>query len=470
MASRHSLRRTVALLAIGLVSTVGASTPAFAGSTGLDAAPAGHPTLADPAPCTEVANFTCAYLSVPLDHSGAKPGRLRLRVAVADNVTAPRGVLLLLTGGPGQPGAGLAARVAGRLSGLLHDYRLVLIDQRGTGVTAIDCPRLQSEVGSSDVLAPSATAVTECANLLGGARNFYTTADTVADLDELREALGVPRWTVDGISYGTFVGEHYALTYPGRVSRLVLDSVVPQDGVPALYEDSLHRTGWVLRQACAEQQCGFDPAADLATVVRRDGNGVGVMNLLIIASIVEPKLTGEQFFPVLWMLHASATGNPGPLNNAVQELGTGEGTPIDQFSAGLHAATLCAELDDAPWGDASAPLAGRDEAVQRALSKVDPQFVWPYEPATAVAQGLVATCRYWPPSRPNPAPRLDRLTMPVLLLAGDRDLSTPLAWAQAEAAHASHAQLVVVPGMGHSIQGRNAVGDAAVHEFLLGHP
>jgi len=467
MESRLSLRRAAGVLAIGLAAVLGAAAPASAGSTGSH--PAHRRTLVDPAPCPEVANFTCAYLSVPLDHRGATPGRLRLRVAVADNAAAPRGVLLLLTGGPGQPGPGLAARIVTRLAPLLTDYRLVLIDQRGTGAGAINCPRLQSAVGSSDVLAPSAAAVTECATLLGNTRNFYTTADTVADLDDLRRALGVSRWTMDGISYGTFVAERYALTHPGHVRRLVLDSVVPQTGAPALYEESLHRTGWVLRQACAEQHCAFDPAADLATVVRRDGNGVGVLNLLIIASIFDPRLTGDQFFPVLEMLHASATGKPGPLNFAIQTVGTGEGTPPDQFSSGLHAATLCADLDDAPWGDASAPLAGRDRDVQRALSKVDPQAVWPYEPRTAVDQGLVATCRYWPPSRPNPAPRLDRLTMPVLLLAGDRDLSTPLEWARRQAAHASRARLVVVPGMGHSIQGRNPVGDAAVREFLLGH-
>jgi pimeloyl-ACP methyl ester carboxylesterase len=411
MAPRHSLRRTAALLAIGLAGLLGGAMPASAGQTG--AGPGRRPALVDPAPCPEVAHFTCAYLSVPLDHSGGIPGRLRLRVAMADNAAAARGVLMVLTGGPGQPGAGLAARLVPRLAPLLDDYRLVLVDQRGTGAAAIDCPRLQAEVGFSDVLAPSAAAVTECANLLGGTRNFYTTADTVADLDDLRRALGVSRWTMDGVSYGTFVAERYALTHPGHVSRLVLDSVVPQTGAPALYEESLPRTGWVLRQACAEQHCGFDPAADLAAVVRRDGNGVGVLNLVIIASIVDPLLTGEQFFPVLSMLHASATGNPGPLNNAVRALGTGEGTPPEELSSGLHAATLCADLDDLPWGDPSAPLAGRDADVERALSKVDPEAVWPFEPRTAVAQGLVATCRYWPPSRANPTPPLDRLTMEV---------------------------------------------------------
>jgi pimeloyl-ACP methyl ester carboxylesterase len=44
--------------------------------------------------------------------------------------------------------------------------------------------------------------------------------------------------------------------------------------------------------------------------------------------------------------------------------------------------------------------------------------------------------------------------VPVLLLAGDRDLSTPLEWARQEAAMAPVHQLVVVAGDGHSVQSR----------------
>jgi pimeloyl-ACP methyl ester carboxylesterase len=469
MAIHHRARWAVLVLVTGLIGSLGAATPTLAGEA-VVGSPLGErnaPRLTNSAPCVEVVNFACSYLTVPLDRHGGKKGTLRLRVAVAGNAAAPRGVLMLLTGGPGQPGVGLAPRLVQRLSYLRVDYRLVLVDQRGTGAGAIDCPRLQAEVGSSDVTPPSAQAVRECADRLGDARNFYTTADTVADLEDLRRALGVKSWTLDGVSYGTFVAQQYGLTYPNRVKRMVLDSVVPQGGAPALYEESLAHTHQVLRQACAEQQCGFDPATDLAMVVRRDNNGVGVLNLIISASIVEPKLTGQTFFPVLDLIHASAMGDSGRLNEAVQALLAGDGTPPAEYSSGLHVATMCADIDEAPWGDSAAPLWLRDDAVEQALSKVDSEEVWPYEPKTTVEQGIVAACRNWPPARPNPAGRHHTLTMPVLLLAGDRDLSTPVQWAIEQAARTPRGQLVVVPGMGHSIQGRNPVGDAAVRQFLL---
>jgi pimeloyl-ACP methyl ester carboxylesterase len=42
--------------------------------------------------------------------------------------------------------------------------------------------------------------------------------------------------------------------------------------------------------------------------------------------------------------------------------------------------------------------------------------------------------------------------VPTLLLAGDKDLSTPLEWARTERSHAPGGTLVVVRGAGHSVQ------------------
>jgi pimeloyl-ACP methyl ester carboxylesterase len=420
------------------------------------------------AACPKIDGFSCGTLPVPLDRSGARAGRLQLRVAVSDNADAPRGVLLFLTGGPGQPGVDFVPRMLQRSGHLLDEYRLVMIDQRGTGADAIDCPKLQHEVGSSDVTPPSPGAVQECADLIGSSRDFYTTADTVADLDDLRAALGVDRWTISGVSYGAFVAARYGLAYPAHAARLVLDSVVPQHGAPALYTQGFARAAFALREACREQGCGYDPAAELAAVVRRHGNGVGVFDLLVTASIVDPQLKGEEFFPVLSLIHQAFGGDVGPLNEAVADL-RARPVPVAEFSSGLHAATLCADQADLPWGTPSAPLAGRVAAVEKAVAGLPADAVWPFTRADAGGQGLVQTCVAWPPARPDAdVPAGARLTMPVLLLAGDRDLSTPLAWAEAQAKLCDDGELVVVAGAGHSLQGRFPAADEAVRQFLLG--
>src|SRR5262249_45823694 len=119
-----------------------------------------RPALADSHPCSGVAGFTCSMLTVSLDPSGHVPGTLRLQVAAGHNTKAPRGVLLFLTGGPGQPGVPFISRISSRLAPLFFVYRLVMFDQRGTGqFGAINCPALQKAVGGSDIAVPPPVAV-----------------------------------------------------------------------------------------------------------------------------------------------------------------------------------------------------------------------------------------------------------------------------------------------------------------------
>ena len=341
-----------------------------------------------------------------------------------------------------------------------------MIDQRGTGAGSLNCPDLQQQTGESDTLPPTAQAVRSCAKTLGARRNFFTTADTVADLDSLRQAMHLRSWTLDGASYGTYAAEQYALTHPGRVRRLVLDSVVPQQNVDPLYTASMHRAAFVLRQACRQQHCGYDPAAELAQVIARYGYSVRIFDILVILSIIDPRLSSPRI-GFLARLHEAAHGNPGPLRNLINGFYSGPGVRPQTYSSGLHAATLCADIPDMPWGNAAAPLAGRKAALARAVRRIPDAATWPFPPATAGAQGVVQECQYWPPARPDPAPPGSTLTMPALLLAGQLDLSTPLPWAEQEAAQIPHARLVVIKGAGHSTQLHSAQAAAAAQTFLL---
>src|SRR5262249_2574004 len=139
-----------------------------------------------------------------------------------------RGTALFLTGGPGEVGVPFMPSIERKLADAVKGYRVVMLDQRGTGAGALDCRALQRAVGASDLAVPPLSALRACAAKIGPKRRFFTTADTIADLEALRAALGVQRWSaVDGVSYGTFVSERYALAHPGSMSKLVLDSVVP---------------------------------------------------------------------------------------------------------------------------------------------------------------------------------------------------------------------------------------------------
>jgi pimeloyl-ACP methyl ester carboxylesterase len=415
-------------------------------------------------PCPGVTGFSCGTLSVRLDPFGSAPGRLSLPVAVAD-APAPRGVLVFLSGGPGEASMPFLTRLAGRLGP--PGYRLVLLDQRGTGSGALDCPALQQEMGASDLTVPTRAAVQACAAALGPRRQYYGTVDTVADLEALRRALGVPKIALDGVSYGTYVAEQFALAHPGEVSRLVLDSVVPAWNVDPLQLENMRHSAEVLRAVCAARHCGFDPAADLATVVRRDHDGPALLDMLVSMSVGAPSFPG-----VPDALHQAAAGHPAALTALMAQVHRAGAWPARLLSQGLHASTLCGDLR-MPWGGPETPLAARPPALARAVGRLTPAQTWPFDRATAAGNGLIRTCLSWPPTPAPPvlaAPRDPLPQVPVLLLAGGRDLSTPLAGARAQTALAPDGRLVVVPDSGHSVQSRatDNAGRQAVGQFLSG--
>jgi pimeloyl-ACP methyl ester carboxylesterase len=394
-------------------------------------------------------------LTVPLDHAGSAKGELQLAYATEDG-DAPRGVVLFLTGGPGQPGVPFVTRVRDKLGAAFQGYRIVMLDQRGTGAGALQCPALQRQMGSTDLAVPTKSAVTYCAAGIGPKRRYFSTAQTVEDIESLRQALGVAKLVLDGVSYGSFVAERYALAHPDHVARLVLDSVVPHDGTGvALETANMHRAVAVL---------GARTARDLAKVVRARKDGPEILNALVTMSVAEPRYPG-----VSSALRSAARGRFDELNTLLYRWQPDPATPAVALSQGLHASTLCADTP-MPWGGSATAPAKRAGALKRAVARLKTSAVYPFDRATAAGNGMVKTCLWWPPTPAAPPVAGTLPRIPALLLAGDRDLSTPLTWAQHERGRTPGAKLVIVRGAGHSVQLRavSEAGRSAVADFLQG--
>jgi pimeloyl-ACP methyl ester carboxylesterase len=385
---------------------------------------------------------------------------------MADKPAAAHGVLVWLVGGPGEPGSRMAAEIAGQFDpAVLARYRLVLISGRGTGAGALACPALQQAMGSSDLAVPPAAAVTDCAHSIGDNRRFYSTADTAEDLDQLRKALRVDKLTLDGASYGTYLAEHYAIIHPDHVARLVLDSVVPHDDFDPLDVAAFNRTATVLAMACAQTHCTTDPAQDLAKVIHDRHNGLELLDVITGRSDGSPQLADLP--PAL---HQAAAGQTAALDAIVAAGSRDHAATADELSQGLHAATECEDMRG-PWGDASSPVALRVAATSSAVAALDARTLYPFDAASAAGNGVVLTCQLWPATPVAPFPTHALLPpVPVLLLAGDEDLDTPLALTQHEAALAPNGRLVVVSGSGHITQdtANPSAGRAAVTQFLTG--
>ena len=470
------MRSRVLIAAAAAALVAGLAGPASAARTPHVSAP----KLADPHPCADQPGFTCSTLTVPLDHRGRIPGTLDLQVAVADNAAAPRGTLLFLSGGPGQPGVPFAGRIARqRLPEVAAQYRMVFLDQRGTGqFGAIDCPQLQAQVGSSDIAAPMPEAIEECSRILGDRKGLYGTEQTVADYEWLRRALGVDKMVVDGVSYGSFTAARYAAVHPAHVRKVVLDSVLPHVDPQAddgLYVVGLHAEARVLRDACAAAPaCGYDPADDLAWVVRHRSaaDGVQIFDTMVSYEFADPTYRDANALPdgqgdIVGALHAARHGDPTRLNTLLTIFKSG-GDDLADYSAGLHIDAFCSD-GVFPWGRPDTPLAGRQVALDRALRRMSASRFWPYTRETSAGSGFTQECLRWH-SRPSAEPPSRLPDVPVLLINGDHDLSTPMEWAREEARHAPDGRLVIVKGASHSIQNRERghAGRDAVIAFLNG--
>ncbi|WP_033317984.1 prolyl aminopeptidase [Streptomyces yerevanensis] len=80
-------------------------------------------------------------------------------------------------------------------------YRIVVLDQRGCGRSTPHASAYDTDM------------------------SVNTTAHIIADLERLRRHLGIERWLVWGVSWGSVLGLRYAQTHPGAVSELVLTAV-----------------------------------------------------------------------------------------------------------------------------------------------------------------------------------------------------------------------------------------------------
>ncbi len=160
-------------------------------------------------------------LEVPLDHDRPDGPSLTVHareVAVPD--AGERPFLLFLQGGPG----GESPRPTGRplspgwLGRALREFRVLLLDQRGTGLSTA-----YGVAGGGRVEDPAGDA----------AYLTHFRADSIVrDAEALREHLGVDRWSLLGQSFGGFCALHYLSAHPGSVREAFFTGGLPPVGRP----------------------------------------------------------------------------------------------------------------------------------------------------------------------------------------------------------------------------------------------
>jgi pimeloyl-ACP methyl ester carboxylesterase len=165
--------------------------------------------------------------NVPLDH--ARPGGPKITVFTRE-VAAPEGedrpYLLFLQGGPGIEATRPTSPPSGWMKRALADYRVVLLDQRGTG---------RSTPVGSDI--PGKTPEDQAEYL-----THFRADSIVRDAELIRRELGIDRWSVLGQSFGGFTSLTYLSIAPDGLREAFLTGGLSPIGRPV---DDIYRATYV---------------------------------------------------------------------------------------------------------------------------------------------------------------------------------------------------------------------------------
>src|SRR5690242_3764609 len=144
------------------------------------------------------AGTRCGSLAVPLDRTGATPGRLRIffeRYPRRERRRRSLGTMLAIEGGPGFSTTDSRDFYLQLLGPLRARRDLLLVDLRGTGRSgALDCPTFHRDVRRYVARAG------RCAAELGPRRDFYDTHAAVDDVAAVLDALHVRKVDLYGDS------------------------------------------------------------------------------------------------------------------------------------------------------------------------------------------------------------------------------------------------------------------------------
>ena len=458
-----------ALLSAPSGAEAGSSTPASASARADGTPPSGEPPEpgADPGsvPAVEWHDcgadvqgaskaLQCATYQVPLDYRDPLAGKAtialdRLPATGPDRI----GSLFLNPGGPGGSGVDFVA-FAGRspiFKALRKRFDLIGFDPRGTNrsTPGIACEppartvrRLDRAQGRPVVnraavrraLRTGAEYAASCRKASGDLVDLTGSEYAVRDLDLLRAAVGDPKLSYLGFSYGTYLGTVYADLYPTRVRALTLDGSVD----PRQYGDDF--LGLLKLNARASER---SVDAFLAWCSKRpractfgDGDSEAAVDDLIRRLDDEPLVTGRgkrraltNGYTVAELLYLQTSSGRGAWKDTGRALaGIAAGRPVitnrDLIYAG-GATNIAIECTDS--AGSVTPAEFREYALRssRVAPRLGPALVLG-PPIYDGANG--ATCSKWPVSDPPSDWRGDfhaQGAAPVLVVGSQGDPSTP---------------------------------------------
>ncbi|MGI5429459.1 alpha/beta hydrolase [Streptomyces sp. CA-179760] len=419
----------------------------------------------------------CSTLEVPLDYRDPDGRRIEIAISrlATEKPSQRRGVLLTNPGGPG--GAGLDYPALLAASGLprkvLDSYDVIGFDPRGVGrSTPVTCdltPEQQARGNFPPYAHTAADVVREAPNARATARQcatsrtawmlpHTTTANTARDMDRIRAALGEPKLSYLGASYGTSLGAVYATMFPERGDRVVLDSNLGPGGYDVTAMRSFargleDRFPDFAKFAAAHPEYGLGTTPEQVTAKffdlaeRLDSKPVQGIDGTAFRGFTFERLYADALMPRLaefWQaLDTDQPVPPGPAWPNLENL----------MSARFY--VIC--------GDTRWPETVREYQLNVAADRLT------YPMLGGITAGI-GPCAFWPDERVEPPVRIgDRGPSNVLMVQNERDPATPLAGARKlREAFGKRATMVTADQGGHGVYpfGPNTCANDAVTAFL----
>jgi pimeloyl-ACP methyl ester carboxylesterase len=403
----------------------------------------------------------CGFLVVPEDRSNLKRPAIRLAIVIlkSRSATPAPDPIIYLEGGPG--GSGTAAAATWANSPLRDSRDIILLDQRGTGLSkpSLNCPEIeQAQLATlgSDPRRPNTSmqafeAFVAChKRLLWEGINLaaYDSAASAADVADLQHALGYPAVNLFGVSYGTRLALTVMRDHPDGVRSVVLDSVYPPNvsRAPNIIPNAMDAFERVF-SACAEEAACHARYTDLEptllSVIARLNASPESVSLGDAGDIM---LTGDRVLETFYL----ALYSPDFIRYVpylIDQLDQGHYVPVaylaremllfvQSISEGMNYSVECREQD---------PFINPADLSTAAAEYPDlARFI--------LQQSTRAVCAIWGAGQAGEIE--DQLVVsdiPTLLLSGEYDPVTPPAWGQMAARSLSHSYFYEFPGLSHGV-------------------
>jgi pimeloyl-ACP methyl ester carboxylesterase len=393
----------------------------------------------------------CGKLAVAENRD--QPSRMiELNIAIVrtQSINKKADPVLMLAGGPGQAAVESYASVSSGFAEILKDRDVVLVDQRGTGESnplkcQFDESLTSTTVADQELMREQ---LAKCVSGLDADTRYYTTSESIRDLEMVREALGIAKWNLLGISYGTRKALTYMKMFPDSLRSVILDGVMPQqEAMPQSHEKNLIDALNLQFQQCQEQPACRDTFGDVDQQMRE---------LLARVEAEKPTirlqdfLTGEyqdlelsqQHIAIAIRLFSYSANTIALLPLMIDKANNGQPETIasqagmiakslEQSITNVELSIICAE--DAPFyedDNGVEPLIFGESYIDNIAVAC---AVWPHIPVDRSFKDPVAS------------------DLPVLLLSGELDPVTPPAFADLAMQTLSNARHLVARGQGHNV-------------------